>query len=301
MDSRQLLRETRRKLSAAYCTAAELYLTDLCLEEDAERECEDLVDLALRLTIDDDDGAPGGGGVAGEPTVDALQTATSLRLSQSRGAEAVDYILKACRQMRAGCRALASLVGVASGDESSPDDHRAQQQPPPPQQQEARELLELEAVQNLPEFEFRCQTAKLLLECAAELKGIEGTGAVAKDDPRRHQCLQASVDVLGSLLAENDEVVEIWFLMGEAFAAMSQTDVAAYYWERAKDMLECVRQSLEEEIVERAGELEGEEEDELQRQVDEVTCQLEDIGAKLEDALCDADDASPPTREAMEE
>jgi tetratricopeptide (TPR) repeat protein len=39
--------ETRVELSQAYCTVAELFMTDLCYEEDAEAQCEGSVGMAL--------------------------------------------------------------------------------------------------------------------------------------------------------------------------------------------------------------------------------------------------------------
>jgi len=256
------LHETRKQLAAAYCTISELYLTDLCFEEHAERECDSFVSLALRLTHEDYND--------GEPIVDALQAATNLGLSQKRGLEAVDFILRAYRQMQKGCEALASLVGVREA--SDPE--------------QAIELMEHESVQQLPGFEFRCQTAKLLLECAAILKEQP---AGNDEDPRRSQCLQAAIDVLGSLLAENDEVVEIWYLTGEAFAAMNTESMveAAHYWTRAKTMLEAVQQSLEQEVMEATEEA---EEEDLQRHLDEVTCQLEEVVSKLESCGATNDD-----------
>jgi tetratricopeptide (TPR) repeat protein len=245
------LEETRKQLAQAYCTVAELYLTDLCFEDNAERECESYISQALKLTDPKSD----------EPIVDALQTVTSLRLSQKRGMEAVDYILRAHEKMKAGCEALASLVGLR--EVPNPD--------------QACELLELDSVQSLPPFEFRCQTAKLLLECNGILKE-----EMAGEDPRANMCIGAAVDVLGSLLAENDEVIEIWFLTGEAYAAMNPPnhELASHYWQRSKEMLTSTLQSLEQGVAEADDE---DEEEELQLQLDEVTCQLEDVDTKLDE------------------
>ncbi len=59
--------------------AAELYLTDLCYEEDAEIQCESLLKEALQID-------PQG--------VEALQSYASMRLSQHRKDEAVEALLK---------------------------------------------------------------------------------------------------------------------------------------------------------------------------------------------------------------
>jgi hypothetical protein len=247
VDPKKALAETQRQLAAACCSVADVYLTDLCFEENAEQECESFLNKAMLLPD-----------VDGEPVIDALQTAASLRLSQNKGLEAVDFILRAYEKIRVGCEALASLVNVRNGPES----------------EQATELVETEAVRNLPGFEFRCQTAKLLIECAGILKE-EKLG-----DPRETQCTQAAVDVLGSLLAENDEVAEIWYLTGDAFAAMNppNMELAVHYWEATNEMLTSVKESLEQ------GELETEDEEEsheLRVQLDEVTLQLNQIQTKL--------------------
>lgn len=249
--------ETRRQLAAAYCSVAEVYLTDLCFEPNAEQECESTLDRALQLTDTD-----------GEPIADALQTTASLRLSQNKGLEAVDYILRSFEKMRVGVQALALLVGLR--EDSNPD--------------QATELLETEAVKSLPGFEFRCQTAKLLLECAGVLK--EETAA--ERDEREEQCVQAAVDVLGSLLAENDEVAEIWYLTGNAFAAMNppNSELAAHYWERTLEMLISVKDSIEQELLEMPTE---EETEALQMQLQEVSTQEEDVVSKLAELRHDGD------------
>eukprot|EP00536_Pseudo-nitzschia_multiseries_P007613 jgi/Psemu1/305062/fgenesh1_kg.181_\ len=92
----------KQKLSAAYCNIVELYLTDLCDEEAAESNCEQYLEKALQLKDID-----------GEPMVDALQTAASLRLSQQkRQLEAIPFILRAYEKQRVGSEALATLVGL---------------------------------------------------------------------------------------------------------------------------------------------------------------------------------------------
>jgi hypothetical protein len=285
LSPQDLLQETKRQLATAFCTTGELFLTDLCFEEHAEQQCESYVQQALQLTDHSNNN---------EPTVDALQTVTSLRLSQRRGLEAVDFILRAYDQMKLGCQALSSIVGLREIDQQL-------------QGSGAVELLNLVEVQNLPGFEVRCQIAKLLLECANILKEqLEdvGDGKVSTTvDPKLHQyrqqqdqCASSAVDVLGSLLAENDEVVEIWSLVGDAFDLKCNhaTDngddcnlrakLSCQYWERAVEMLESVQESLTAEQQQASDQ---NEEDEIQQQLDEVVCQLEDIRTKLEKVQTD--------------
>lgn len=235
----------RQKLASARVTVAELYLTDLCFEENAESECESYVTQALQLTD-----------VDGEPMVDALQTAASLRLSQQRKADARQLILKAYQKIKVGCEALANLVGL--GDAKS---------------KRAVELQEgeVDAAQGLPSLDFRSQTAKLLLECGA---------ADDKDTPSEEEttnCHKAAIHVLGSLLAENDEVPEIWYLLGCAFQASNNSENAKYYWNKALEMLTSIQKQMEEET-----DAMEEEDEDLDIQIQNIACQMEEIKSKLD-------------------
>jgi len=292
---------TKQQLATAYCAVAELYLTDLCLEDGAEAACEHYLQQALQLDDSDKDGKNNHSN-----NVDALQALASLRLSQPhRGAsEAAPLILRVFAAMKTGCRALASLVGLREQESRGRSDGSGDVVGGG-----ATELLELQEVQELPGFEFRCNTAKLLLECAAGVRTTTTTSHEDADPQSRKQlqqeCAQAAIDVLGSLLAENDEVVEIWILVGDAFALMvpdeetgasslssspedddddEQKELSCHYWERALGMLRVVQKSLLEEQQE-ADDME--EEDAIQQQLDDVVCQMEDLRTKLEEARGD--------------
>lgn len=267
--------ETRKQLGAACCSMAEVYLTDLCDEPNAEQQCEAFVQQALSCTDHD-----------GTPVIDALQTAASLLFSQCKPGEAVNYIQQCYDKIQGPCENLSKLVGmfispqqlngaaVAAGANTDDDD-------------QAMELTQIEAVQALPGFEFRCQTAKLLLE---------GCGYLTQEKPNNYQaaaqkCALGAVHVLGSLMSENDEVIEIWFLAGDAHAFLNFPDVAQQYYERSIEMFQQVQQSLEQELDMCDGE---EQEEEIQQQVDEITCQLEEIQQKLQElANAKADEPEP--------
>ena len=241
----------RQKLSGAYCNVAELYLTDLCEEETAETDCETYLEKALQLKDAD-----------GEPLVDALQTMASLRLSQKeRQLEAVPFVLRAYEKQRVGSEALAALVGLNQKSEGETD--------------KAEELLEVEAANNLAEFEFRCQTAKLLLECAGLLS--ESNTSSSKED----ECVTAAISVLGSLLAQNDEVIEIWYLTGCAFCAKKPplTDTARFYLERAKEMLTNIRKAMKDQEQW----VDDSEKQELLEQLEMNEVQMKDVQTKLDE------------------
>lgn len=215
------INDLKNQLARAHCTVAELFLTDLCYAENAEKECEFHVETAMKITD--------------EPIIDALQVMASLRLSQQKEAET--YILKVYNEMKEGCDALATMVGLNE-----------------PLGDGAVELSNVEAVNSLPSFEFRSQSVKLLLECGSD------------------ECVQAAIQVLGSLLAENDEVIEIWYLLGCAFEMNDGGELAVEYWQRAIEMLEKVKEGLQQE----------DEDDDILQQLNECKDQIAEIENKMQ-------------------
>jgi hypothetical protein len=104
----------RRQLCSAHCSIAELYLTDLCDDPDAEANCEKELESALKLDElsskfyleitasntammknDNDENKD----ALAPPPPDALQTMANLRMSQSRPQDALDCIFKAYDRM----------------------------------------------------------------------------------------------------------------------------------------------------------------------------------------------------------
>jgi tetratricopeptide (TPR) repeat protein len=254
------LQQLRQKLSGAYCTIADLYLTDLCEEETAETDCNDCLEKALQLNDSE-----------GEPFVDALQTMANLRLSQQdKQHEAVPLVLRAYEKHRIGYEALAALVGLGQ------DEGKGSAKMDEDDEEPANELVEVEAANNLPEFEFRCQTAKILLECADICK------KKTNDMIQAAKCIDAAISVLGSLLAQNDEVVEIWYLTGCAFAAKTPAvvDAAQFYLDHAKEMLIEVRKNLQQEL-----EFADDESERcyLEEEIETNAAQMGDIASKLEE------------------
>ncbi|GMH73386.1 hypothetical protein TL16_g06173 [Triparma laevis f. inornata] len=134
-----------------YSNIAELWMTDLCMEPEAESSCEAAV---LKACENDENKWP-----------DGSQALSSLRLSQRRGGDASEAILKAYAMIEKGCVASANTVGLGSKDvreNAAMEDGQALE----------IEEEELKRVEELPGFEFRTQTSKLMLECA----GVEGLG-----------------------------------------------------------------------------------------------------------------------------
>ncbi|KAL3795256.1 hypothetical protein HJC23_008341 [Cyclotella cryptica] len=287
MTSGELIRyleETRRQLCSAHCSIAELYLTDLCDEPDAEIACEKELQSAMRLdqksyelysaapksNLDDSNNK------LDPPPPDALQTMANLRMSQSRPHDAYECILKAYERMKVGCEAMSALVGLGKdGDEVE-------------MQHSAQELVEVDAASSLPSYEFRCQSAKLFLECGSAMNCNDKSETSCDDITATKKCAETAIQILGSLMAENDEVVEVWYLLGCAFMALSppNIDSAQYYWDQCMTMLIKVKEEMEECIdddnVDAAKELEA-----IEQQIDEVKNKLNDLGMKdkMDDSL----------------
>jgi len=271
------LDETRRQLCSAHCSIAELYLTDLCDEPDAEANCERELEAALKL---DDisfkvySDVPKSNTQDNEnqltvPPPDALQTMANLRMSQSRPHDALGCILKAYERMKIGCEAMSALVGL----NKEADDLESKEK--------AHELLEVDAASSLPSYEFRCQTAKLFMEIASVIDS-EKKQASSDNESVRGKCAEASIQILGSLMAENDEVIEVWYLLGCAFMACSppQIESAHYYWEQCMTMLERVKQQIKDCIDnddngDASAELEA-----IEEQIGNVEKKLEEINVK---------------------
>jgi predicted Zn-dependent protease len=73
------------KLCRAYCNVADLFMTDLCFEPQAEAECERAMEAALRIDPNN---------------AEALQTLASVRISQQRNPDAVSLLVKSVSQWK---------------------------------------------------------------------------------------------------------------------------------------------------------------------------------------------------------
>jgi len=109
-----------------------------------------------------------------------------------------------------------------------------------------------------------------LLECASLLEKDNG-GA----NDTINQCAESAIQVCGSLLAENDEVIEVWYLLGCAFMACTppNPESAHYYWENALSMLNNVKEGMEATI--------GEDDDDAENELEAIAMQILDIKKKL--------------------
>jgi hypothetical protein len=197
-----------KEVGKAYCNVADMYMTDLCMEDDAEQQCEE----AIRHATQHD-----------ASSLDLGLTLSNLRLSQSRPEEActaieVVYmrivavldaqvskpILSAFRTdpaQGASSDVSASSSSVGSGGESEVDEV-------------------------MPDLEMCISVVKRLIECAA-VKPALGL---------------AAMEVAQRLLLVDDSNVELWYLTGVACLYCSPPEVgsAVEALVRAKEMLEAM-------------------------------------------------------------
>jgi tetratricopeptide (TPR) repeat protein len=82
-EAREELDVVEGHICAALCAIAEIYLSDLCDEPDAEAACERAVQAALEV----------GKGSGRAPLAEALQACANLRISQCRPADAASALL----------------------------------------------------------------------------------------------------------------------------------------------------------------------------------------------------------------
>ncbi|XP_078109177.1 uncharacterized protein LOC144519705 isoform X1 [Sander vitreus] len=167
---------TAKDVCVAYCSMAEIYLTDLCMEEGAADKCKDFIERALQYRHDNPE---------------ALQLMASYLFSTERNQEGKEYLLKSVALWL------------------------------PAQKQSAASSSTEEDMQNeIPPYESRVTTAKLLIESEE---------------------FETAVDVLEGLLEEDDEVVQVWYLSGW---------VCYLQFEKAKEQQESEGREVMEEDTE---------------------------------------------------
>lgn len=140
----------RRQVAAVYCSLAELYMTDLCLQPEAESKCEECVQAALETSPDD---------------YETYQTMANMKMSQNKTEEAVEAISRSLE-----------LWTVL------PFDHP-----------------------DYPSYEFRLTAARLLVEMRS---------------------LDVAQCILESLVVEDDEILEVWYLLALALYSMEKKSAA---------------------------------------------------------------------------
>ncbi|KAM5157333.1 LOW QUALITY PROTEIN: uncharacterized protein ACMZJ9_008656 [Mantella aurantiaca] len=201
---------TAMDVSAAFCSVAEIYLTDLCMEEGAGDKCKEAIEKALEYN---------------PISPEALQLMASYLFSMEQTQEGKEYLLKS----------LASWLPSMQkkGEQES--------------EEEARQPEISEAA--FPPYECRITTAKLLIEAEE---------------------LELAAEILEGLLEEDDEVIQVWYLLGwvcylqakEPEEEEAFKDSARTYLRKAKKLyvkLQCDDSPLMEHVDQLLSQLGGED------------------------------------------
>lgn len=153
------------QLSSVYCSIVELFMSDLCFEEDAETQCEEYLVKAETLTPN---------------SFEVSQLFCSFFISKKNEEKAIEFIQKTIELMK-----------TVNNDIFEED--------------------------SFVPFEFRIQTARLLIELKKYLDAVE---------------------LLVSLVNENDTIVESWILLGKCYSQLDQKPHAQKSLDNAKELLE---------------------------------------------------------------
>jgi tetratricopeptide (TPR) repeat protein len=192
-----------QQLISAYCSVAEIFMTDECFDPNAEQECGNALQAALKIDPNN---------------YEALQTMASYKVSQQNPEEALNYLRQSFEKWK---------------DITDPVD--------------------------FPEFEFRVQTAKLFMELGD---------------------FRQAADILEALLNEDDEISELWYLLGFALVPLEP-----------QSSLQCLTKARE--LLVKTNCTEREIFQQVDEQIKRVTEILEEIKAQggdqvVEDAEMDA-------------
>ncbi|XP_064410838.1 uncharacterized protein SI:DKEY-12J5.1 isoform X4 [Latimeria chalumnae] len=145
---------TSKDISTAFCSVAEIFFTDLCMEDGASDKCKEAIKKALEY----DPNNP-----------EALQLMASYLFSAEQPQEGKEFLMKSLE------------VWLPSLHEKE-------------RQLSCQEAEDVHLLQNqFPPYESRITTAKLLVETEE---------------------YELATEVLEGLLEEDDEVVQVWYLLG---------------------------------------------------------------------------------------
>uniref|UniRef100_UPI00398EB74A uncharacterized protein n=1 Tax=Pristiophorus japonicus TaxID=55135 RepID=UPI00398EB74A len=205
---------TPQNISTAFCSVAEIFLTDLCLEDEASNKCKEALEKALEHDPDNPE---------------ALQLMASYLFSTEQQQEGKTFLMKSLK------------LWLPSFQRAETD-------------QVPQRLNDLDLLQNLfPPYESRISAAKLLIEV--------------------HE-YEAAIEVLEGLLDEDDEVVQVWYLLGWVCYLQAEKpnedasfkDSARTYLTKTKKLymkLKCEDSSLLEQTEQLLAELGPAEESDL--------------------------------------
>ncbi|XP_041104770.1 probable assembly chaperone of rpl4 isoform X1 [Polyodon spathula] len=149
---------TNKDVSVAFCSIAEIFFTDLCMDDGAAEKCKEAIDKALQYDPDNPE---------------ALQLMASYLFSIEKTQEGKEFLMR-------------SLAAWLPSLQKKTDQTAREKQDDGVQDGESLENM-------FPPYESRITTTKLLIEAEE---------------------YELATEILESLLEEDDEVVQVWYLFG---------------------------------------------------------------------------------------
>ncbi|XP_072041927.1 uncharacterized protein [Amphiura filiformis] len=226
-------------ISSAYCSMAEIYLTDACFEEEAETRCKECLDKAIEHN---------------PSNAEAFQILASYWLSMENKKEATDAIQKSVSLW---------LPRMQKAEDDDDDDDETVPLP----------------------YTSRIAAAQILIEL---------------------EQLDTAEEILEGLLEEDDEVVQVWYMMGlvNVYRKTDETKPPARYYlncaKRLYGKMDCDDGALlehTEELLQELGPGEGDQEDWLIKK----TMNQDDDGMNGQDDDEEEDDEDISSSEDEEE
>lgn len=199
--------KVRKEIAKAYCSIADIYMTDLCMEVDAEKECE----AAVKAASEHD-----------SESLDLGLCLASLRLSQCRAEDACDVIEGVYKRILSVIDTAAKRPIIAAFKQDPPAGSAAADDDT---HSPSAEYEHSKGDENV-EPEVCISVVKRLIECSAV----------------RPALAIAACEMLERLLLTDDSNVELWYLMGAAamYCEPVEAELAVEHLMRAKEMLEAM-------------------------------------------------------------
>lgn len=216
-------------ISGAYSAIAELYMTDLCFEEEAESKCKTFIEKAIDIDKENPEG---------------YQLMASFLLSKDDKENAKDVMKKSVSLW------LPKFKALDKGEVTEQENN--------------------DPVEAVPlGYDTRISTTKILIEV---------------DE------YETAIDVAEGLLDENDEVPQVWYLIGWANFSMGEDykSNARFYLEKCKKLCAKLKYEDEEllkhvdELLSEIGPGDEEEEDEGKNEQEELEIESDSDEDKME-------------------
>ncbi|EGD79750.1 hypothetical protein PTSG_10734 [Salpingoeca rosetta] len=244
------MQEHNDAVAAAFCSLAEVYLTDLCETEGAQDVCMELMKKALDFDPNN---------------VQALQTLASIHISLSEPEQAREYLFRSLDEwwkFRKGAHGMDvagegddddegddnddgdTTGGATAMDDDDDDDNGEEDDDVIGDDDDDEKQLDPDEMVYVPPYEARINAAKMLIELGE---------------------LDLALELLDLLIAEDDEIMQVWYLQGWTLHLKGDTESSRESLERAKQVY-VASQADRPEVLQHIDELLAEQQQQQQQQ-----------------------------------